>query len=678
MNVVPFTYHTETYTQKQTAGMLPAVPLQLLEVSVTPVQQYLQQFSEAVAAQFEALRSEVKTSAATIVALEEKLAQSNSKVSLMEQLARSHSQNYVSSATFASVLKRLAGYLNEIDPTTIEGEEGPADWLKAVMPASGDAVLSPTMSGSTRSAVGVSGSLNLSPRHAPAPKSPLAGPSAAPSTSTNADIKLRGIIRSEICQWNEDTGIPDAAKRHEKTIAVLTKQVAGLKELLEEKATLSTTSGWFESLRNDLRLLREDFAAGKKKTHMLEGQLAEATDRQVQWLSSSHQHLSTRIGNVFAMFGFAEPTDGVPHFSQSALTSVVDKKTSPTESGAATPRDLHGSVHGAPPLSPPAQTLSSLSAPPALTNVEDCDEDKTTAVVLQSTAFVALRQKILDDLVERLTSSRSATASDVGVEMFAVRNDIKQRPTAQRVVEMIREQVNVPALVARCDAVSKLLDALEKIAVRQEDFIIALRTKADVSALDVLLTKDAFAEYCNGHATSHEALSAQLDLIMQERKDISKIFKDVVAYYHHDVSRRDGAGDPHLQNVDDAAQLGLQSIIGGDPRLLQSSGDAQRRQTPGSRASVRKAQPPVLKPITESRAQSQNIPFPPTGGSRLGTLSTSNRSGAKTSTAHVSPPAVALTANQEAYARFVSDEQLKQFVEALPPIPYERSPRHGE
>lgn len=705
----------------------------LISLSFAPLEQYLASFRASVTQDVNSLRSELSSAHLRIQSLEERLESSQQQLQYQERVSRSYSSTFVSLVTMSSVLKRLASYLNTLDPNTSEGDEGPADWLRKVIiipdrdPSAGGSSgntspMLPPVQSRTDSVGGFpsakrQGSLSAASEGSPSGISPRNGAAGFPIRGVaGGDARMKGIIRSEINAWYEEIGLVDAEARHAKTVAALSRAI---QQVQDEKVSVSTCTGWMDALRSESRGVRDESALVKKRCMAVEALLEEQRTQSVQSLTQVHQSVSQRIDNIYATFGFKEIL--APSASSAPSGS----------NGAVVPPPT---TAGGPLAAPTPQPATVADAVPVIQDSQqyEVDDDgnrlaitsEVTSAVLRSTSFVTLRQKILDDLVERLSSNRTATASEIGVEMYAIRNDLKSRPTAGRVLEIIKEQVNVPALLSRCDQLSRQLEALESNVVLRDDFVTSLKTKADVTAMELRLTRDEFHTFERVNQSAFEAVGNQIQLVMDERQEISKIFRDVVMFYKRDVAKSNHHQQQQQQpplhssltcssnnlrgsstgahgktreglSLEDAAQNDLQRIIhqaAADPRGYIGAGSAtpsglsESRGQGGSRAGGRPRNqiPVVLKPLTESRAQNQsNIPFPPPPSRGNGATPSSRFTSPPpphqpTGASDVvplskggSPAAVPLTAHQEAYAKYVSEEQMKHMIEGLPPLPYE-------
>ena len=131
-----------------------------------------------------------------------------------------------------------------------------------------------------------------------------------------------------------------------------------------------------------------------------------------------------------------------------------------------------------------------------------------------------------------------------------------------------------------------------------------------------------------------------------------------------------------VHQADDMDAQFLPSIVaGGDNRplgggrgLTSSNSDrTASRQAATSRAAHGAKSKTPIRPLTESRTQSQNVnPFSPRPPPPPPTAA----DGITTSSAGGPGPAIPMTPNQEAYAKIVSEDQLRQMLEGLPVMPY--------
>ncbi|CUG83138.1 Hypothetical protein, putative [Bodo saltans] len=588
--------------------------------------------------------------------------------------------------------------------------------------ASGASKLATTETNNT----GVSGS-------PPSPTSSSSGGGAPTTTSTTnpiatiamvkrtgafGDAKLRNFVKAEIQSWYEEIGLPDAEVRHTRTVGSLSKQLTTVKDLLAEKVSSSALTSAMEVVRSDAARSKDEGALVKKRLIAFETNIREALDLHHERLLSVHNHGSARVQQLYSIFGLDEPVIPRPAIldSQSSIGGeggVRQSTSDPSSRNGSRPTSpLRRRSSGAP--LPLASSVSDEDAQDVGDNIDAASAGSyskaKSANILGCTSFILLRQRILDDIVERISSSRHSQASDMGLEIYTLRSDLKQRPTTQRVLEMIGEQVNIPSLIARCDALAKQLHRMERDVVNQLDFNVALKTKADVVAMEQRISREEQEGISDASNQRFEAIEARMKLLMDERQELGKIFKEVVAFH-----KRDGGGSraggfnssmgskpPGLSGFGDDAEGQLQAILAGstDPRAGAEPPLSSSRQG-GARGSRK---PVSLKPITEGRTQSQHLPFPPGAGrttaTPVGRATSSNNSGAAarppggtvavtaapsltpllqaitSPTHHGSGPALPFTTNQEAYARFVSEDQLRAHMEQLPPLPYERtSPR---
>lgn len=141
-----------------------------------------------------------------------------------------------------------------------------------------------------------------------------------------------------------------------------------------------------------------------------------------------------------------------------------------------------------------------------------------------------------------------------------------------------------------------------------------------------------------------------------------------------------------VQHSDDTDAQFLPSIVaGGDTRppggrhVTSSSSDRTgSRQAATSRgphptshhgAGIKSKTP--IRPLTESRTQSQNVnPFSPRPPPNNNNNSAADSAAAASSSYQGPGPAIPMTPNQEAYAKIVSEDQLRQMLEGLPVLPY--------
>jgi hypothetical protein len=728
------------------AQPLPSLPPALFQLQAQPLEAYLSQFATSVSQQLSALQDQLHTANATIASLQDSAKASQTTIQHLQQVVANNTVQQVTKTTLSLILKKLSVHLNEMDPTynEDEGSGGTASWLATaiILPTAGSGgggidsgAQSPTARGGLLgSQTPFTGAAGKSPRSlttlgaapppplhvraaegtavADSPPSPTAAASSTNPIATIAmakrggafgDAKLRNFVKAEIQSWYEECGLPDAEVRHTRTVGSLSKQLTTVKELLAEKVSSSALTSAMEVVRADAARAKDEGSLVKKRLIAFETDIRETLDGHHERLIAAHNHSSSRFQQLYSIFGLDEPVVPRPAVLDAPLTGEGAKQSTSdpaSRSGSRPTSPMRRRSSGAPlPLASSVSDEYAQDAGDLDANGSAGSYSKTkSANILGCAAFVALRQRILDDIVERISSSRHSQASDMGLEIYTLRSDLKQRPTTQRVLEMIGEQVNIPSLIARCDSLAKQLHRMEREVVNQLDFNVALKTKADVVALEQRVSREEQEGISDANTERFEAIEARMKLLMDERQELGKIFKEVVAFHKRDGSR--GALNSSLngrQPGGDDAEGQLQAILAGstDPRASAEPPLSSSRQG-GARGSRK---PVSLKPITEGRTQSQHLPFPPGAGrstvTPVGRATSSNNAAARppglvaaaaptmtpvlqsiTSPTHGSGPALPFTTNQEAYARFVSEDQLRVQMEQLPPLPYERtSPR---
>lgn len=712
--------------------LLPTLPPTLFHVQAQPLETFLSEFVSAVSQQMSSMQEQLNEANATIASMHSGAKSSQVNIQNLQQMVANNTMQHVTKASLSGILKKLAAHLNEMDPTYDEDTGvGSATWLvNAISVPQDNPSSSPTAaSRGTLGGGGGGGAIPsaASPRASGTPKfdtppSQSGVPAHIPPKRTGAfgDAKLRGFVRAEINAWYQETGLPEAEMRHTRSLAALSKQLTGIKDSIADKVGSGALASAMEVVKADTRAAREEGAQVKKRLQSFEADMREHLDVHHERLLAAHQHGSTRIDQMYHIFGLQEPLVPRPALLDAAnhRTSLTTTPTTGADSGLplAIKRSTSNETSRSESRSSSAtarRRSSGAPLPPAPTVASDDDTPdgddnslvggRKSTSVLSCGAFVALRQRILDDIVERISSSRHSQASDMGLEMYAIRNDVKQRPTTQRVLEMIGEQVNIPSLIARCDQLAKQLSRMEREVVNHADFNVALKTKADVVAMEQRISREEQEVLSMRTSDRIDDLEARMKLLMEERQELGRVFKDVVAFHKRDggggtrghqgsvlsgslnasSNKMTPIGTLRMAGEGDDAEGHLHAILSGssDPRASAEPPQTGSRQGP-SRGS--RKQGTVVKPITDSRSQSQNIPFPPSSRNGGGAAAPLQH---HTNAAHsarelppplavsVSPngPALPFTTNQEAYARVVSEDQLRAQMEHLPPIPYERA-----
>lgn len=701
-----------------------------------PLYSYLSNLHETVFTRLGQVTAELQSAKAQIEKLEATVASTAATTKATESLSMAMSAQMVTRSQFQKTVEAIKGTLRELDPTlelsalsaggggtggSIQNSNSsPQRSLNATAAA---VLLTTSIGGNTSSSMPRTFSTASSPAnskftkaHSENSEGEPSSPALSQTPSTSHQLPSRSqIIRQEITSWYNEIGVRDAEERHKRTTDNLSRKMTQMQEQIQERVTQTTLSNSIEGIRKDMKNSNEETLLLKKKVVAQEEGLRSLEKRETAARLEGEQKLSNRIHAFYDILCITEESvvgagmSGDSHHNHHSVRNTTSDNTSSMEhhhtsngrEKAMTPildatREPPGkievltrssSVSGSPPSAVlgPEDMHGPHSDVAAL--LELGISDPRSIAVLQSPVFSAFRQAMLNDITERVSSSRHAQSSDVGLELLALRNDVRQRTTVPRVVELIQQYANQSHTLAKWDQMERRMTEMSKMAVHGDDFVSGLKTKVDLCQWDQKV--DRVELECKIHELT--------DLVNKLKDESNMAIAEAKAMARTGARIGPTVTTPLklVQHADDADAVLLPSIVAGDVRaasnnnhnvgrsLTSSSSDragaAPSRQTPNtnSRAQHNKsgmstggggknAQLASIKPLTESRAQSQNVnPFSPRPPAAAATAAVA-----------VSPqwsgegPAIPMTSNQEAYARIVSEEQMRHMLETLPPLPY--------
>ena len=429
--------------------------------------------------------------------------------------------------------------------------------------------------------------------------------------------------------------------------------VAQVSQTIEDRVSLTYFNSSFSQLQQDLQRARDDHVSLKRTVAAHSNEMNEIGVRLQDVLFRASEFTNKRIGLVYDTLCIEENVSELDVEMPEPI-SIVGATPVPAGSGVSTPG---GSMRGMPPASMnptptqeesplpqavnevnQAQTRSgsSISArPPPATGAPgvgksfgasvrlaestrgestrplskkqsqarlplDADEVAAKgASLLQTPMFITFRQAILSDIADRVHSTYNSQSSDFGSEVLALRADIRQRVTAQRVVELIKQHQDLETPI-RVDQLGKRVDAVEQTLVTQDFFSEALRTKTDVKLSDLKAEKTELEQVNQAIQTQIAALRETVDALDAEREDLRAVAHELDAQVKRDAALKRLFPDGIRQNA---------SRTGGhldDPHGVGDSYSSSHHQ----RGPVQPFLPAIVKlvPVEES-AVSKYLPL---------------------------------------------------------------------
>jgi hypothetical protein len=189
--------------------------------------------------------------------------------------------------------------------------------------------------------------------------------------------------------------------------------------------------------------------------------------------------------------------------------------------------DADGLVNGKPIPIDHTTTVRAVDAEAALAGLAAGPQ---TQHLLKSPAFVLFRQQLLEDMGSRLGGARQQQVVEAEQLFLDLRQEIKQRTTPERVVDLIKQHsdTQTPALVAALDA---RVAAMDQDKVSSRDFVEALRAKGDLHVVAQKADKVALNEAAKDLARRVDDLQDEVVSQRSERDQFREMLREVV-YIH--------------------------------------------------------------------------------------------------------------------------------------------------
>ncbi|CAD2221380.1 hypothetical protein AGDE_11639 [Angomonas deanei] len=286
------------------------------------------------------------------------------------------------------------------------------------------------------------------------------------------------------------------------------------------------------------------------------------------------------------------------------------------------------------------------------------NEEVFSTIITTSPILLALRRSLLKDFSDRSVHTSSKQLQEIGNSVAQLKNEISHFATVEKVKSVVNElhsrEENNPS-----GSVDKRLKAIESNYVKREEFTNSMKTKVDNLVLPAKADNAVVSDIDRRINEKLADMEERLLLYEMERKDFRTILKNLV--------NSNGVGG--VGEVNSASPAPPRSVNnrpeGQDSAALQLTPRDPRDDAQGSSHSKQ-----VYKVVGTSRGT-----FATTS-----TVSPEEKKVTKHSKKASSPSpkeevvgkeAVGLTANQAAYAVFVTNEN-KEKIESLPPLNYEK------
>lgn len=445
--------------------------------------------------------------------------------------------------------------------------------------------------------------------------------------------RLAQACKQEILRW--------AALNHIETrLEENTNAIVNIKEYLDTALVkLEAIPPMVAAVREVSANLADRITIGfhNSSTHVLQAEIQRGKDelsmlrRTVMEHSSKMNEIGTRlqdvmlrateftnnrIGLVYHTLCIDEDTDALETEMPEQLLAALDASGKAGDGAQAAGRRARGSMLAGPPGSPQTHRLGGsrqANTPPTAGGVgaglgrsrktsigqrplSDEEAANKQTSLLQSPMFLLFRQAILTDIADRVTSQYSSQSDDFGSEVLALRADIRQRATAQRVVELIKQfqDHDTPRHV---ECIAKRLATVEQTMVTGDFFSEALRTKADTKITDLKAEKTELSEASTALQQQIVELRTQVAALDEEREDLRAVSRELEAQVKRDAALRRLFPDGLR-----AAALGSTSASAmGKGGELDEHGQQQQQQGP-HRQVVQPFLPAIVKlvPIEEN------------------------------------------------------------------------------
>lgn len=329
-------------------------------------------------------------------------------------------------------------------------------------------------------------------------------------------------------------------------------------------------------------------------------------------------------------------------------------------------------------------------------------DEEIESYITRSPLLLAFRRILIRDMTERMTHSTDVQAKEMGTVVSGLKDDISQRVTSERVVDLLdnRRTNETQNLVF---AYGKRLKEIENNYVRREEFNTSMRTKADTLLLPVKADSAEVTELEKRLFNKYADLEERVAYFEAEREEFRNIVRSFVNMQQSlqgplgsvDVDHFFAANAPAsssasvTQDRKDTSRQGhsfaVQQVGDSDPRGVENAPPVTAVEgkqvyrviganrttfatTAGSAAANSQSHDHTAMPTKPPPGNSTFAKSAPPTYMNKENEADASGSGRKREIRE----AVGLTANQAAYANFVTKEINKSQVEALPPLPYEK------
>jgi hypothetical protein len=311
--------------------------------------------------------------------------------------------------------------------------------------------------------------------------------------SRTSQAKMEAFVSDYIAKWYVDVCQKDFEAKEEinrRTIqeAISNSVIHDINKKLEIKAQQEKVQNFVDALRTELvktrKASQEEIEKTQKTLHDLERSQEKKTKDQENDLEGKFVTLGRRIDTLYDMFSLSE--------KQCAVVSDV-RPASAADTASFTPSSFarSGSLRDGLPPKPPTPKRAS-EAPKAQSVKGDnsasepelsVEFDDKTSLVMQSPVFLGFKHQLLKDLSQRLQTTRAAQSSDLDIELLDIRNELRQRVTVPRVIELIKQHLDTdtPAKVA---LLHRRMQDVEIDKVSHSYLNEALRGKGDLHLLE--------------------------------------------------------------------------------------------------------------------------------------------------------------------------------------------------
>jgi hypothetical protein len=406
----------------------------------------------------------------------------------------------------------------------------------------------------------------------------------APAGGSGGEVanRLAQICKEEIARWAENSAIEtriDEAKEGVKTIReYLPSQLAKLDALgpmistvsqisqsLEDRVTISFFNAANLQIQGELQKGKDEAATLRRTVASHSQEMNEIGVRLQDLLFRASEFTNKRIGLMYNTLCIEENTDELdvempePAALSPSMKSAAHSTFASSLNGSGGSQSSSDSVKqparptfDLPPAPASSSTLSSplqkggrksesgaaLGRSARRSEAKPLSEEESITKqqnLLQSPMFLLFRQAILSDIADRVTSTYSSQSSDFGSEVVALRADIRQRATAQRVVELIKqhEDLETPKNVV---GLTKRIAQVEETLVTNSFFTEALKTKTDTKVTELKADKADLAQVTAALQAELSALSAKVMALDDEREDLRAVARELESQVKRDAA----------------------------------------------------------------------------------------------------------------------------------------------